>query len=389
MTAPPLSFSDPSALSDSLHRRVRRFAELWEHPPLVPEDTEDFESLALAIAQYQAQWNPDFARLVERSGSDLSTVASIPAVFTDAFRLTRVAVHPAELDETIFITSGTTAQESGRHPVRDLTTYEDLALRLARRALFAHLPPRSLVVALAPCPTQPSSSSLGHMMRLFMQHFDGRALHVEPEGLRFQPHDPDRWLMTNSGVQLPALLRACRLARKRSEPLVLLTTSFALVALLEALDGERLPVPERTTIMLTGGFKGRSKELSPAEIQSELRAVFPCSSLDVIGEYGMTELTSQLYERRGGLTGHYYPPAWLQVSAVDPATLEPVPPGEVGLARFVDLGNIDSALVIQTQDQIRCVDGGVELLGRAPGSPARGCSLPFEGLLQMQKRSSS
>jgi hypothetical protein len=55
--------------------------------------------------------------------------------------------------------------------------------------------------------------------------------------------------------------------------------------------------------------------------------------------------------------------------------------GEIGLARFTDLGNVDSAVCVVTQDLVRRVDGGVELLGRQPGATPRGCSLAIEALL--------
>ena len=63
------------------------------------------------------------------------------------------------------------------------------------------------------------------------------------------------------------------------------------------------------------------------------------------------------------------------MTAVDPETLAPVPRGEVGIARIVDLANVDSAVAIQTADRVRVTADGVELLGRAPGAPPRGCSI--------------
>jgi hypothetical protein len=107
----------------------------------------------------------------------------------------------------------------------------------------------------------------------------------------------------------------------------------------------------------------------------------------------MTELTSQLYEgtlRESALfarhpqaePGVYFEPAWLRVTPVDPVTLLPVPEGEVGLARFIDLGNVDSAVCVVNQDLIRRAGGGIQLLGRQPGAPPRGCSLAVEELLR-------
>jgi hypothetical protein len=112
----------------------------------------------------------------------------------------------------------------------------------------------------------------------------------------------------------------------------------------------------------------------------------------VVGEYGMTELTSQLYEatiRESALgqrhpdagSGVYFEPPWLKVTPVDPVDLKPVGAGEAGLACFVDLGNVDSAVRVVTQDLVRRAGGGIELLGRQPGAAPRGCSLAIEALL--------
>jgi hypothetical protein len=77
------------------------------------------------------------------------------------------------------------------------------------------------------------------------------------------------------------------------------------------------------------------------------------------------------------------------VTAVDPATLAPVPDGEVGLARFVDLANVDSAVAVVTRDQIRRCGAGIELLGRQPGAEPRGCSLAIEAFLGAAPRHSA
>ena len=95
----------------------------------------------------------------------------------------------------------------------------------------------------------------------------------------------------------------------------------------------------------------------------------------------MTELSSQLYDGGAADGGSVYvAPPWLRVTPVDPISLAPVPDGEVGLARFTDLGNIDSALNVLTQDRVRRVGTGIMLLGRQPGARLRGCSLAAEAL---------
>ena len=105
----------------------------------------------------------------------------------------------------------------------------------------------------------------------------------------------------------------------------------------------------------------------------------------IVSEYGMTELSSQFYERTlfdpDVREGIYAEPPWARVVPVDPETLEPVAEGEIGIAKVLDLMNVDSAVAVLAQDRVRRVDGGFELLGRAPGAPPRGCSIAIDEIL--------
>lgn len=398
------AFSIPPAIrqSTALHKRVQLFAASCDTFSLSADRDVEFESLALDIARFQQEHSPGFARMVGIFGGKLESLHDIPIVPSDAFRLTRVAVHPAELDAAVYRTSGTSTQMTGSHPVRDLSTKEELALLQAKRTLFRDHG-RGVVVALAPSPKSSPGSSLTHMMQLFMDHFDGRAVCAEPEGAPYASMHPDRWLFGPQGVDLEGLKRACRIAKHRSEPLYVLATSFALLAALEALDGERLQTPKRTVIMLTGGFKGRKTQLNEGELRKAAADTFETPMDCLWGEYGMTELGSQLFEQRvtsssklgtlpsdpahlcwwqrSGGEGLYFAPPWLRVRPIDPASYRPCAEGQAGLAHFIDLANVDSCLSIVTQDMIRLEAGGVRLLGRAPRAPARGCSLPFEAFL--------
>ncbi|HEX3777504.1 MAG TPA: acyl-protein synthetase [Polyangiaceae bacterium] len=361
--------------SDALHAQVQRFAR--------GERAASFQDLAHEIAEFQREFSPGFARLLARRGHSSEAFEDIPGVPCDAFRITRVAVHPAAEDLLRFATSGTTSGARGIHPLRRIDTYREVALSFGRRALLAGEEPRR-VVALAPQPDNPPTSSLGHMMALFMDDFERSA---ESE---LRAHE--RWLIDERGVNLAALEQASRDARDADQTLIVLATSFALVALLDALGGRRIAAPARTVIMQTGGFKGKSREIAAGELRRAVAESFGVEQRCVVGEYGMTELTSQLYEatlpgsaleaEHHGTPGVYFEPPWLRVVPVDPIELEPVAPGEVGIARIVDLANIDSALAIQTQDRVRRVNGGIELLGRTPGATPRGCSLAIEEFLQ-------
>jgi hypothetical protein len=371
------------AISDELHERVQRFC--------AGESAETFEALALALAQFQAQASPGFRRLLQAAGRPLHGLDDIPAVPTEAFRLTRVATFPAELEQLRFFTSGTTGSARGTHAMRRADTYVRLSLAFGRQALLpARAGARALVVALAPAPSVPPTSSLGYMMARFMESFDAQPLdHAEAA---FDVAASARWLFSERGLDLAGLKRAVQAARARRQPLLLLGTAFALVHLLDELSSTALPLPPGSLVMQTGGFKGRTREVSMAELRTGLSRVLELEPGRVVGEYGMTELTSQLYEATiaesalaqghpAAPAGRYFEPPWLRVTPVDPVRLEPVAHGETGLARFIDLGNVDSAVCVVTQDLVRRVDDGVELLGRQPGATPRGCSLSIETLL--------
>lgn len=364
--------------SERLHERVQAFAEASHAPPLVHAPFADtFESLALDIARYQFDYSAGFARLVGTETFSITDIDDIPALPTDAFRLARVAVHPRELDRAVYETSGTTSLP-GRHPVRDPSTKEKLALLQARHSLFSQQT-RGVVVALAPPPTEPPSSSLGHMMELFMHQFDGRRLTPDPTGAAFDAKSESRWLMGTGGLRLSEFHRAAKIALHRSEPLFILSTSFALLAALEELDGARVRTPTKTTVMITGGFKGKKTDVSEEQLREMTCRAFSIEPARIIGEYGMTELGSQLFESPG--LRRYIAPPWLRVRAVDAVSRKPVEKGQLGLAHFLDLANIDSCLSVVTQDLIRIHEDGIELCGRAPRAVPRGCSLPYEGLL--------
>src|SRR5690349_15888531 len=98
--------SSNSVASDALHARVVAFINGSQSRG--PE--EPFDTLALAIARFQAERIPALARLALARGVDLTSAVSadaIPAVPCDVFRLTRIAAHQPAEDCVVFRTSGT------------------------------------------------------------------------------------------------------------------------------------------------------------------------------------------------------------------------------------------------------------------------------------------
>lgn len=371
--------------SAALHERVRRFgrAQLRGEPA-----DESFEQLALAIAAHQRAHNPVLRQLWAQPGArpQDAGLEHIPAVPADAFRLGRVACFEPEQECARFFTSGTTGG-AGVHVFRTLETYRELSVAWAARELFGQqdvkpaAAQRWTVLALAPVFEPERRSSLGYMMQELMRELDGRAL----SGGAFDPREPGRWLVAQGRLDRVGLTRGVERAHQRGERVALLATAFALSWLLDALGGARLPLPAGSVVMQTGGFKGHVRTLDDRALAAAVCDALAIPARQLIGEYGMTELSSQLYDGGFGQGPEgqscYREPPWLRVTAVDPITFAPAPEGEVGLARFTDLANVDSALVVLTQDQVRRVPGGVLLLGRRRGATLRGCSLAVEALM--------
>jgi hypothetical protein len=227
------------------------------------------------------------------------------------------------------------------------------------------------VLMLAPSPEELPDSSLTHMMQLFAVAFGGG--------------HPAEYFIRDGVLEIAALDTRAAEALVANRSVLLLGTSFAFVHLLDAVGDAGFRLPAGSRVMQTGGFKGKSREVDAATLQSELARAFALDPRAIVSEYGMTELSSQFYE--GTLRdpsvkpGVYLEPPWARVVPVHPESLEPVPAGEEGIARIEDLMNVDSAFAVLAADRVRRVAGGFELLGRWPGASPRGCSIAVDEIL--------
>ena len=359
----------------------------------LPDDA--FDRLARAVFAHQFACNRPYRLFCERRGATPETVGhwtEIPAVPTDAFKAAAlVCGDPAEVEgaaqahdghrsAAIFRTSGTTlgAEQRGTHYVPDLALY-DAALRAG---FTAHLLPdgaRMRMISLVPRPAQVPDSSLSHMAGAVAQDF-GTAesgFYVSPGG----------------GIDGAALEGALRDAEAAGEPVCLLGTAFALVHWLDALReaGTRFRLPGGSRLMDTGGFKGRSREVTREELYGAVEEMTGIPHAWCVNEYGMTEMSSQFYD---AVAGSAPAPAermhggapWVRTQATDPETLRPLAHGETGVLRHIDLANLNSVMSIQTADLGFTSPAGFRVLGRARGAEARGCSLAMDDLLSALRR---
>jgi hypothetical protein len=344
----PESTEITAEIARQLERRVLRFIAAPSAP--------DFDRLALDVHGYQYRANAAYRRFVDRSAAPLPrSWRDIPAVPAEAFRMSVLACGPAE---RVYLSSGTTAgrEHRAQHHVPDLAVYRAAALAGFARAVLRPGTRRRFVVA-APERVSHPASSLGEMVSWLRATYDADSI----------PSCLDA-----GGVDVPRL--AHTLDRVAAAPLVLLAVTSALLRLVDWADarGRRWHLSNNSLVIDTGGCKGYERDVPRADVLDRYRRVLGVAPEQVVNEYGMTELGSQLYARGDG---PHRPPPWLRVLVTDLATGREVAAGEIGGLRFFDLANLGSVLAIQTEDLGRTRDGGIELLGRAPGAVTRGCSL--------------
>jgi len=328
-----------------------------------------FDELALAAFAFQFERIEPYRRLCEGRGVAPGAIADwrqVPPVPTAAFKTLTLAAEPAR---EVFRSSGTTGSERSvhHHPYPDLyrqvidTSFPRFCLPLG-----APVPMLSLV----PTREQLPDSSLSFMIDHVMTRYATPEKSATPFGPR--------------GVEA-APARSWAGARQREgRPVLVLATAFSLAQWLEALHRQdlRFRLPAGSAVFETGGFKGKTGELSREDLLARLAERLGLPPGGVVREYGMTELTSQCYTRSllGGDPDLFVAPHWVKVRILDPETLAEAAPGTPGLISIFDLANLGSAVHLLTEDMGVAEGEGFRLLGRAAGAELRGCSLVAEEL---------
>jgi hypothetical protein len=356
-----------------------RFAlrALMQRGAAVPLSDDDFNSLALRVFQHQFSLNSAYRRYCERrnlSPAHVEHWTGIPAVPTAAFKEVPLIAGNAVDAELAFKTSGTTRgiERRGVHYILDSTLYNaSLISTFKLYVLPDHA--RMRMLSLVPVSTQLPDSSLSYMVTQIIHELGAEGSEyfaTARDGLAVQ--------------RLNQVLAGCAAA---GEPVCMLGTSLAYVHWLAATK-TRISLPAGSRLMDTGGFKGLAKTVSPDELRAGYTQVLGISPRMCINEYGMTEMCSQYYDaslaKPADDDSHASVksgPPWLRARVVDPDTLAPVRPGNVGILQHFDLANLDSVSAIQTEDLASEADQGFVLLGRAPGATPRGCSIAMDVLL--------
>jgi hypothetical protein len=332
-----------------------------------------FDTLAQKVFAYQFAHNLPFAKFAKTRGKTPRTVKTwvdIPAVPINAFKTLDLTCCPPSEATAVFMTSGTTVSGlRGKNYHQTLCVYDaSMRRNFAQRVMLEK--EKIDMGILFPTTKMMPNSSLAHYLNLAVQEF----------GTPESGH-----LIGDDAINFERLIAKLTRAETTGRPYTLLGASFSLVHALDELQhrGIKVCLPAGSWILDTGGFKGQSRELELNEFYDALSETFGLPRNRCINMYGMTELSTQFYDKGNDVcpsvkTG----PHWIKTRVVNPLTGVAVAKGETGILAHTDLANFNSVMTLLTEDSGIETDDGFLLLGRAAGAQAQGCSMAVDEFLK-------
>ena len=246
---------------------------------------QNFEEIALAVFNFQYLQNPvynQFCKALHIEQAKINTLNKIPFL-PIAFFKTHVVTTTQFEAAALFESSGTTQTINSKHLIKDIALYEQSFSAAFR--LFYGNPKDWCIIALLPSYLERKNSSLVMMADKL----------IEESG-----HLKSGFYLNELEKLHGTLLQL----EKQQQKTLLIGVTFALLDF-----AEKYPTPlQHTTIMETGGMKGRREELTRQEVHEILCANFKVDKIH--SEYGMTELLSQAYSEGKGI---FNCPPWMKI----------------------------------------------------------------------------
>ena len=312
--------------------------QLWNLPK------ENFLRVSRTVFQWQAKHNEVYKQWVQLNKASAKELITIPFLPISFFKTQEVIIGPKPI--TLFESSGTTQDIVSKHWVQNTALYEQSFLNGFELVYGA--PSNYCIIGLLPSYLERVNSSLVYMVNQLIQ-----ASGHEESGFYLDDFK-----------KLDAVLKKLE---NEKQQVWLIGVSFALTDFAAAYPQKLV----YTTVVETGGMKGRKKELTREELHEVLTTNFGTPTIH--SEYGMTELLSQAYAIKEGV---FKCPPWMKVLVADEE--DPIELKETGrgILHIIDLANLYSCSFIATEDLGEVYDdGSFKVLGRIDSSARRGCSL--------------
>jgi len=307
-----------------------------------------FEGVAMQLFAYQYKENKvykEWCNCLHASMKGIRTITRIPFLPISFFKTHKIICGNSQYN-IVFESSGTTQSFKSRHYVKDISVYRQSFTKCFE--IFYSDIKEWCIIGLLPSYLRQKNSSLVKMV---------------DELIQLSGHDKSGFYLD----EYEKLHRVLQQLEHQQQKTLLIGVTYALLDF-----AEQFPLKlSSTTVMETGGMKGRRKEITRNEVHDILKMQFHIQ--DVHSEYGMSELLSQAYSKG---EGRFYRPPWMKIFVRDEDDPLLVKETGKGALNIIDLANVYSCAFIATDDVGEVFDdGSFAVQGRLDGSDIRGCSL--------------
>ena len=315
----------------------------------------NFEQTAIRLFRYQYEHNNIYRQYCDALNikmESINTVEKIPYLPIGFFKTKKICT--TVFDPAItFESSGTTGSINSRHFVKDISVYAESFLKTFSR-FYGNINDWC-IIGLLPSYLERKHSSLIYMVNELVK----------------KSNNP------NSGFYLydfKKLYDTILANEKEKQPTLFIGVTYAL---LDFAAQNKMEL-KFTTVMETGGMKGRREEMSRATVHHQLQQQLGIA--EVHSEYGMTELLSQAYSCGNGI---FSCPPWMKIlirAEDDPFEITSAKnihkEYAAGAVNIIDLANVYSCAFIATDDGGKLYrNENFEITGRLDNSDMRGCGL--------------
>jgi len=313
------------------------------------QNNTDFKNQCLDIYHFQYQNNyvyQNYCNMICENPIKIDEINKIPFLPISFFKTKKIL--SVDKFEKVFYSSGTTTKSRSKHFISDLKLYQQSFINNFRLN-YGDIN-QYTIIALLPNYYENKDSSLIYMVEKLI-----KLTKSNESGFYLDDYS-----------KLSKKLIDLEIQNERKT--ILIGVPYAL---LDLIDFNQFQL-NNTTIMETGGMKGKRKEMVRKELHEKLKLGFGVKKIH--SEYGMTELLSQAYSKGDGI---FKTPFWMKAFIRDINDAQNLNFNKKsGAINIIDLANYNSCSFIATDDMGKFVnDDEFEVIGRIDNSDLRGCNL--------------
>jgi phenylacetate-coenzyme A ligase PaaK-like adenylate-forming protein len=312
-----------------------------------------FKEKALKVFRFQyanCEVYKNYIQLLKIDVEKINAIEKIPFLPISFFK-THAVISSTQTPQVTFKSSGTTGVVQSQHFIADKRIYKKSMINCFKSE-FGKIE-NYCFLALLPSYIEKENSSLVYMVEQMMQ---------------MSEHPDNGFYLYNHDELNQKLMEL----ESKNQKTILIGVTYALLDFAEKYQ----PKLNCTTIIETGGMKGRREEWLKFQVHDYLKKSF--TKNEIASEYGMTELLSQFYAIKDGVFKMQSHAKILIRDRYDPFQISDEA-GVTGCINVIDLANINSCSFIATDDMGKILSNSTfEINGRADNSDLRGCNLMID-----------